>query len=449
MVGGIIRLSDEPSLAAAVGAPPSWKHRLGVQIARICVALVTLELAACAVLSWHEGHMVGPGQAVGELAALAADHAASEQFATARHGNPDIVVHPYLGYVRDPSDDVDVVRAGAVPVSEYGFEDDKLPLFQRSPERLIVAIFGGSVANRFSAGAGGEALLANLQALVPDREVVLVHVALDGYKQPQQLMALNYLLALGGEFDLVVNLDGFNEVALAQTRNVDRGVSMAFPRDWSLLVEELPDHASTTMVGKITWLRERRGAWAGRFDGTPLGCSATAQLVWLVRDRWLERHIDAHLAQFAAYTPDDPWSPTKGPRERLGAAELIASQVDLWSRSSRLMAEVCSENDIVYLHFLQPNQYVQGAHVVGPRTGDDAIYTDHPLRPSVEAGYPQLIDAGAALVRHGVDFEDLTGLFEGVDQQVYCDACCHLNDRGNLAMEERIFAAIARHVRPS
>jgi hypothetical protein len=451
MVGGVIQLQHETNRDGRILALPAWLRGPAIWAARVGIALVALELASCAALSWHERRLVGPGQPVGQQAALAADHAAGEQFDTLRSGSSRLVVHPYLGYVRDPSSVSGLAdHPGAFPVSEYGFEDDKLPLYKRSEDRLTVAIFGGSVANRFSAGVGGERLRQDLQALVPDREVALVHVALDGYKQPQQLMALNYLLALGGEFDMVINLDGFNEVALARTRNVDHGVNLAFPRDWNLLVEELPDHLSTSMVGEIVWLRERRGAWARRFAGTPLGCTATAQLVWMVRDRWLERELDRRVERFAAYEPDDPWSPTKGPREQHGDDDdLAVDLVDLWSRSSQLMAEVCRENDIVYLHFLQPNQYVADTHVVGPRTGADAIFIDQPLRAATEAGYPLLIEAGTGLAAQGVDFEDLTDLFAEVDEQVYCDACCHLNDTGNLALEERILAAIAQHIRPS
>ena len=36
-----------------------------------------------------------------------------------------------------------------------------------------------------------------------------------GYKQPQQLMAYNYLLSLGAEFDAVINIDGYNVITTA------------------------------------------------------------------------------------------------------------------------------------------------------------------------------------------------------------------------------------------
>jgi len=43
-------------------------------------------------------------------------------------------------------------------------------------------------------------------------------------------MRLNYLLALGARFDLFINLDGFNEVALPPAENIPKGVFLFFPR---------------------------------------------------------------------------------------------------------------------------------------------------------------------------------------------------------------------------
>lgn len=80
---------------------------------------------------------------------------------------------------------------------------------------MIVGLFGGSfsklcyfslksVLDRHSATLG--------------KNFIVINFATDGYKQPQQLMILNYLLALGAEFDVVINLDGFNEVSLPRLK---------------------------------------------------------------------------------------------------------------------------------------------------------------------------------------------------------------------------------------
>ena len=41
---------------------------------------------------------------------------------------------------------------------------------------------------------------------------MILNFAADAVKQPQQLIYLNYFLGLGQKFDLVINIDGFNDV---------------------------------------------------------------------------------------------------------------------------------------------------------------------------------------------------------------------------------------------
>jgi hypothetical protein len=100
------------------------------------------------------------------------------------------------------------------------------------------------------------------------KEIVILSLATGGYKQPQQLMALTYLLALGAHFDLVINVDGFNEVALPAAENVPQGYSPYYPRGWQLQVGPL-DMEQRKLVGRISYQRDRRAAWAKRFLEPP------------------------------------------------------------------------------------------------------------------------------------------------------------------------------------
>ena len=68
-----------------------------------------------------------------------------------------------------------------------------------------------------------------------------------GWKQPQQLLALSWILALGGELDVLINVDGFNEVALDGVENAERGV---FPAPASAPTKATPTatHFVTTCI---------------------------------------------------------------------------------------------------------------------------------------------------------------------------------------------------------
>lgn len=137
-----------------------------------------------------------------------------------------MVPHPFLGYVYNPRFNPAAMLAfHSVPASDWGFLDDKAPLRAPSHSEVVIGIFGGSVAFWFSV-KGVDAMLQELGALpeLRGKRLVVVRTALGAFKQPQQLMTLNYLLALGGHFDIVVNLDGFNEIALAPGSEIPKGI---------------------------------------------------------------------------------------------------------------------------------------------------------------------------------------------------------------------------------
>ena len=77
---------------------------------------------------------------------------------------------------------------------------------------------------------GANRLLDDLRAnrYFKDRELVPLCLSHEGYKQPQQLLVLAYFLSIGQPFDLVVNIDGFNEVALSSL-NDQRGLDISMP----------------------------------------------------------------------------------------------------------------------------------------------------------------------------------------------------------------------------
>ena len=70
---------------------------------------------------------------------------------------------------------------------------------------------------------------------------MFVNLALFGYKQPQQLTTLAYLMSIGGQFDLVLNIDGFNEVAASTSWRTPATTSIQRSREAGTL-----DSARTT-----------------------------------------------------------------------------------------------------------------------------------------------------------------------------------------------------------
>ncbi len=330
------------------------------------------------------------------------------------------VLHPYVGFVLGP-------RHGG----RLGFAASE-PVQRRAPDRLIVAVLGGSVANAFA-----EQALSGLAARLTElpryrgRAGVGLNLAMAGYKQPQQLMTIAYLQALGAEFDVVINLDGFNDVTLHPIENAGPGLAAAFPRRWDQRVDgALQAGALRLMLARVN-AEERRADLARVFSHAVLRSSNVANFVHLVLDRRLE-------AEQARIDRDLLGAPASGRPDAVTPAELV----DLWARSSLALARLVEGDGGRYYHFLQPNQYVPGSKTLSAVERAEAWEATQPYRRPVETGYPLLRRAGATLAARRVRFTDLTGAFAARAESIYIDSCCHVNARGNEILADRILEAI-------
>jgi hypothetical protein len=136
--------------------------------------------------------------------------------------------HPFFGFIQKPSADF---RPG-FKVNNYGFISPyDYPLKKTKNNQFFIGVFGGSVASDYAIFQVQNQILPKYLKQLPglkDKEFVILSFATGGYKQPQQLLILNYFLALGQELDMVVNIDGFNEVALSNLNNKNQ-VDLAMP----------------------------------------------------------------------------------------------------------------------------------------------------------------------------------------------------------------------------
>ena len=355
---------------------------------------------------------------------------------TARSGKSTEVIHPYLGFVLDPE--------RATNVSILGFPEADDNPFVREPGELNIAIFGGSFAE--GVGRFGEAVVVEKLAEHGLRARVLT-VAMGGYKQPQQLIALAYLLSHGAQLDAVVNLDGFNEVALPEAENLTRGVNPFFPRNWYQRTLEVEDRLALRQIGKIVWMQEKRRRWATACQRLP-GWSALGNTVWRAIDRvWLTRiqreNEKLRAPEISSSKSFRSVGPTLGDRE---GAVLYQRIADHWTSCSLQMKALCDAHDITYIHLLQPNQYLEGSKTLTPQEQRIAFRADHPYRAGVVQGYPLLVEAGKQLRRGGVDFYDLTKIFRGSSRTIYKDDCCHPNQEGYRIVGRKVASILVRHL---
>jgi hypothetical protein len=411
-------------------------------IATFAVVVGVVELFSCAALRVTTGSWIGldelaeareragAGERGGALGAEAAGTA------PAREGR---LLHPYLGYVMDPRlAEPGIGRAGLDRLSvELGFPRNREPVLQAPDSaRFVVGVFGGSVADVLAV-AGADALreaLADAPAAA-GREIVVLSLAAPGYKQPQPLMTLNYLLLLGAHFDAVVNLDGVNDLALPASELAPLDVAPFYPHGWYTRAADLsPD--LRLALGRAAVVENLRRRNANAFSWGLLRSSYSAGLLFHLVDRALEKRLgEAEAAVLAR--PAGRRRQAQGPFLPPDRGDLV---VDVWRRSSLQMARLCDGLGIRYFHFLQPNQYVPGSKPMDESERSVAIADDSPVREPVETGYPLLRAAGERLIAKGVRFHDLSDVFADVSEPVYLDNCCHLNERGN----ELLGAAVGR-----
>lgn len=425
-------------------APPlGLGKRVAFALALALLCLGAAEAIALVAYGAFDGRRFGYWRVRHEKLALA-ESATEVQESPGQLAQVFLTVHPYLGFVwSKAANDLEGFPRHHEdnPINDFGFTDASDTIQERSEDKLIVGVVGGSVAWWLSA-QGDETLSARLResAAFVDREIVFVRLAIGGYKQPQQLMSLAYVLSMGGELDVLVNLDGFNEVALTRPLNVRNGINPFYPRQWHLLMSPLPDVESQRRLGRLVYVRDQRREWAATLSGPVARRSILAQLAWRIRDLSLQKRVSEAVVALETYSKGELLSTdVTGPPFAHPQGEALYDDIaEHWARCSLLLHRMCAAEGIAYLHFLQPNQYVEGSKPIAPEEAPIAISENNIWREGVELGYPRLAAAGAALARAGVRFHDLRYVFEDVEQPLYIDDCCHVSRLGNQLLANRI-----------
>lgn len=340
------------------------------------------------------------------------------------------VSHPYFGFT--------------TPLSHHPLNN--MPPLLSHDATLVVGLFGGSVALQLV-----HPFRARLAAFLGEEDIavvpIVVELAQGGMKQPQQAHLLAYMLAAGGEFDLVVNLDGHNEWTVPN-ENASRGMFPPYPYMWDKRVTT--DPADRVMLGRVALIKREQTQIQEIASGV-LGSSA---VVGLVLRRLFERHDERirelhHEVKNAVRAYDlDTHGPRWGWYERTKGnlnAAVADLAVEMWYRSSLTMANLSATAGADYFHFLQPNQYLADSK---PLSAEERTTAYLPGWTQIYARtYPTASQFGGRLRQAGVNFIDLTQTFSEVTETIYIDTCCHVNARGAQMLAQRMVDAIKPTVR--
>lgn len=428
-----------------------FKHRRSRVAPIIAVAVcVAIFILCCEALGWIGYSMLSGTPAT--YASMQRDIAAVAEAESAQQfqqpGNGIRVLHPYLGFVTPPREQQDIDRfADRQELEQYGYDKGSGPLvLQRKEDAFVLGIFGGSVAKMFWEKGGANVLAERLSKdpRFAGKEIVISSGAFYSYRQPQQLLSYSYLLSLGAQYDMVLLIDGFNDVFRPEQENMGGAVSSLYPYGWARYTADLTnDPAFRLLFGKLAVLKERRGALSSTMQSPVLRYSFFAGLVWRAFDRGAQNAVqqaELALQEYRAHALDN--YALRGPRVQYADEDAyFRDRANVWAQGSLNMFHLARAHGSAFYHFLQPNQYVPGSKPLD--AWEQSIlhperYGEPGIPHAVKAGYPYLQQASEQLVRAGITYADLTQIFADQAQPLYTDHCCHFNEEGNAIMGNAI-----------
>lgn len=367
------------------------------------------------------------------------------------------ILHPFFGYISKPGTGFGGFDFQSLfHANNYGLVSQvNYPYMRQNPNQVLVGIFGGSVATFYYMNEIENPTLIRTLKTLPqftDKEIILLNFSQGGYKQPQQLLTLNYFLSQGQELDLAINIDGFNEVAIANN-NVQKNIAPSMPSALQVmpLVQLANNNLSTAQMKIMLEVIDIKDKLKHSLQAQQ-DCALSLCYVWQqLHSTILIKNYYARLKDFEdrrnkSTTPDEsliylqPW-------DSQGAQTDYEMISRIWVQSSLAMYSVLQPQNIPYFHILQPNQYHPTQRQFSPEEQQQFApenTTRNPYVDGVKSGYPYLVKASEKLLDKGVYFINGVTAFDSEPDTVYIDTCCHYNQKGRNIFANFVASQIAQ-----
>ncbi|MHC4941593.1 MAG: hypothetical protein ACYTG7_01095 [Planctomycetota bacterium] len=320
-------------------------------------------------------------------------------------------------------------------------------------DKYVIVTMGGSVAGHFQTSCW-DYFVENLKKdpRFKDEHICVIRLARGAYKQPQQAIITAYLLAAGIEPDAIINIDGFNEVALG-SENAIRGVYPLFPDItlWGPLAYSY--RTGPEFLDIQHYIREHQRAlnslgqislkYRLYYSGL-LG----RLVLWRMRS-----HFNDAINLYGLYmdklkgvggTGAAPFVPS--PSFEVDEQQVIDLIVRAWTESSLSINAMCDAKSIYYLHVLQPTLHDEGAKPMSEEEIAKGAIRDS-WKKGIELGYPKMREAGEMLKSRGVCYYDSSMVFKDVEETIYFD-CCHFHGLGYEIFAHAVAEAFLKSLPP-
>ena len=318
----------------------------------------------------------------------------------------------------------------------YGLSDGTVPGFNSkvsaennfrsvsptmSNKPIAVLVVGGSVASHLSEAREDiieDHLFADKlnKSFNTDRFVVY-NASFGGGKQPQQYFKILYLDLLGFSPDIIINYDGFNEVALSIGENFQNNLNAIYPRNfYESLGASVYDGAC---FSTNNWL---------------LSFNTYIPFIELVKWVYVRNCHNEAVWSEVSINMNNKMLTEIEQKDFINRVKLV------WSHSSNKTFDFAKARKIPYIHVLQPNRHLAGSK---PLT-DEEVFGDSakrkPIAPALLASTQEYYGTLNMDLLSAPYKIDQRYLFEEEQRTVYIDKCCHFNKLGMTTIIEDIIS---------
>jgi hypothetical protein len=294
-----------------------------------------------------------------------------------------------------------------------------------------ILLLGGSVAEIFGDWTHIEAILKQRIAGLENLDVRLLNLATGGYKQPQQFFILSYLV---DQVDLVINIDGFNEL---MSHDDDFYFPLEYPIFWNRYFSENSfNYGLPAAQSAVRFLYQLINLLPQRFGY--LSSSRAYFFFWSnLRTIFFNSFSRLERLNRNKLNEGRRLMRPPGDLESIGKKNLA-----VWKKYQSLSALVARSRNLPYISFVQPNQYLKGSKPLSNRETENFINPAWAafLNPRMK----MLSDTADELAKSGLPVKNLMWIFKHEQQDIYIDNCCHFNDLGNKIMENAILNEIQK-----
>jgi len=357
---------------------------------------------------------------------------------------PSRRILPYFGFPEIHHDTLTLNEYGYIV--QDGFKGKQIPYMPvPGSNEFIVGIFGGSIACAFYKDAVARLTekLGNHPDLA-DCTVTVLNFSMGGSKQPESMIAHAYFTAIGQKFDLIINMDGMNDLA-GCAGNLHQGHHMAMPpadiTNAFLALTAVPDLDVNSL--RYFLRLNRYDKLIDFFENTDIPLFGQKSLVGFFRKK-----RNFHMNQKPKIDIDDNLITIHRiePDSMLGMndedfIDRVRQIRKFWFNCVKNMVEVCRGQGTTYVHAIHPSHFFLSREL---GKNDKALAESEPAldwyRRIVGTGFPLMTEQLQHLsgIWHGAHYCELQEVLEDLDDDMLLDRMGHFKAPVNFAMADKI-----------